>query len=177
MNHSDNDLIAVFLTNSDEDAFNQLVTRYQSQVRQFLRRLTAGDHALADDLAQETFMKMFSSLNSFRGDSKLSTWLHKIAYHCFLRSQEKDAKYELIDDSNLHSPAPFITHETNDIMLEQLMAKLSIDERTMLTLAYAAGMSHSEIATVTGSAIGTIKSHITRGKAKLTQILNNEEAA
>ncbi len=69
----------------------------------------------------------------------------------------------------------------SDIMLEQLMRKLSMEERLTLTLSYAAGMSHSEIVTVTCIPLGTVKSHINRAKIKLSRLLlphqNNEEVA
>jgi len=177
MQISDNELIAQFLTYKDQAVFAELLKRYQSPIRQFLRRLTAGDHATVDDLAQETFMRMLSSLDTFRGDSKLSTWLHKIAYHCFLRNQESNSKMHFADASLLTNLVAEPSNDMSDIMLEQLMAYLNIDERLMLTLSLAAGMSHSEIATVTGAPLGTIKSHINRGKVKLTKLLNLEESA
>ena len=68
MPKSDNELIAEFLT-GDQVAAGNLVKRYQSPIRQFLRRLTAGDHALADDIGQETFIRMLTGLGSFRGDA------------------------------------------------------------------------------------------------------------
>lgn len=72
-NKTDNELIAQFIANKDKNAFALLVEKHQSSIRQFLRRLTAGDHQLADDIAQETFILMFRKLHTFKGNSSLKT--------------------------------------------------------------------------------------------------------
>ena len=78
-------LVARALTGHDQAAFGQLVRRHQGVVRAQLRRLAQGDHAWADDLAQETFFKAWRSLHQFRGEARFSTWLHRIAYNIFLQ--------------------------------------------------------------------------------------------
>ena len=77
MDISDAELIAKVLLDDNRHAFATLVRRHQSVVRGLLRRLAKGNEALADDLAQETFIKSYQSLKSFRGDAKFSTWLHR----------------------------------------------------------------------------------------------------
>ena len=176
MRKSDSELIAGFLA-GDQASFADLLKRYQSPIRQFLRRLTAGDHALADDIAQDTFIKMFTSLSSFRGDSTVSTWLHTIAYRAFLRHVESNARMDFVDDAELADSLAVPSTVMSDILVEQLMKHLSINERLMVTLSFSAGMSHSEIAEVTGAPLGTIKSHVNRGKKKLERLLNVEEQA
>src|SRR5471032_2586889 len=69
----------------DRQAFAKLVRAHQSRVRLQLRRLTRGDAALADDLAQETFVQAWLHLGDFRGDARLATWLHRIALTRFLQ--------------------------------------------------------------------------------------------
>ena len=76
---TDASLIARAMVADDRHAFAELVKRHQSAVRATLRRLTAGNHALADDLAQETFVLAWRNLKSFRQDAKFSTWLYRIA--------------------------------------------------------------------------------------------------
>lgn len=174
MPKSDNELIAAFLV-GDQAAAGALVKRYQSPVRQFLRRLTAGDHALADDIAQETFMRMLTGLGSFRGEACLATWLHTVAYRIFLRHVASNARLEFVDDE--HMPDTMVVASTvmTDILVEQMMKYLSLNERLMVTLSFSAGMSHSEIAEVTGAPLGTIKSYLNRAKKKLAKLLNAEE--
>ena len=166
-------LIARILNDGDSYAYSQLVKKYQSAIRQFLRRLTAGDHHTADDLAQEVFITLYKKINTFRGDSSLSTWLHKIAYNQFLKLKQKAyQKYEQSDHEFDYSHIETLpSNQDKDILIEQLMKKLSADERTCLTLFVNAGLSHPEISTLTKFPLGTVKSHITRAKQKLSQLL------
>ncbi|MCW0397347.1 RNA polymerase sigma-H factor [Xanthomonas sacchari] len=174
MSTSDNELIARFLA-GDRRAANDLVRRYQSPIRQFLRRLTAGDHALADDIAQETFIRMLGALGSFRGDASLSTWLHTVAYRQFLRQVQANMRLEFVEEMEPHVEAVDASNAMSDVLLEQMMRHLTINERLAATLAFSAGMSHGEIADVTGMPLGTIKSHINRAKKKLARLLDIEE--
>src|SRR5512140_2010817 len=86
---TDAELIARVVVQDDRHAFAELVRRHQSPVRATLRRLTAGDHALADDLAQETFMLAYRNLASFRQEARFSTWLFRIATNAFLADARK----------------------------------------------------------------------------------------
>src|SRR6185312_7693837 len=93
----DAQLIARCIVGDDRHAFAELVKRHQSSVRACLRRLTAGNHALADDLAQETFMLAYRNLKSFRQEAQFSTWLYRIATNAFLAEARK-RKEELLGD-------------------------------------------------------------------------------
>ena len=81
MSVPDQELIARVVAKKDQHAFAQLVLRYQSQLRLWARRLCDGDVHLADDLAQETFIKAYAALGAFRAESKFSTWLYRIAFN------------------------------------------------------------------------------------------------
>src|SRR6185369_11131957 len=94
---TDAQLIARVVVRDDRHAFSELVRRHQSAVRTTLRRLTAGNHALADDLAQETFMLAYRNLRSFRQEARFSTWLFRIATNAFLADARK-RKEELLGD-------------------------------------------------------------------------------
>src|SRR6516165_5130548 len=94
---SDAQLIARVLVQDDRHAFSELVRRHQSTVRACLRKLTAGNAALADDLAQETFLLAYRNLKSFRQESKFSTWLYRIATNAYLAEARK-RKEELLGD-------------------------------------------------------------------------------
>ena len=164
-----------FVAAQDKAAFAHLVTQYQSSIRQFLRRLTAGDHALADDLAQDTFLIMFQKLDTFCGNSSLNTWLHKIAYNVFLGHNRKRKEVTLTDERLALELVSEERDLNNDIALEKLMGKLQVDERLVMTLHYSAGMSHSEIEEITGFPLGTIKSHINRAKNKLVRLVKQQD--
>src|SRR4029453_7007250 len=94
---TDAQLIARVVVLDDRNAFSELVRRHQSAVRTTLRRLTAGNHALADDLAQETFMLAYRNLKSFRHEAQFSTWLYRITTNAFLADARK-RKEELLGD-------------------------------------------------------------------------------
>src|SRR6476661_4631720 len=94
---TDAQLIARCLVGDDRHAFTELVKRHQSTVRACLRKLTAGDHALADDLAQETFVQAWRNLKAFRQEARFSTWLYRIATNCWLMHARK-RKEELLGD-------------------------------------------------------------------------------
>src|SRR5213594_404523 len=97
---TDAQLIARVVVDDDRNAFSELVRRHQSAVRTTLRRLTAGNHALADDLAQETFLLAYRNLKSFRQEAKFSTWLYRIAYNAFLADLRKTKELPLPDDED-----------------------------------------------------------------------------
>ena len=95
---SDAQLIARAVVQDDRHAFGELVRRHQSAVRSTLRRLTGGNIAHADDLAQETFLLAYRNLKSFRQEAKFSTWLYRIAYNVFLADARKIKELPMPDD-------------------------------------------------------------------------------
>src|ERR1700745_3984472 len=98
---SDAQLIPGVLAAADSHPFGELVRRHQSAIRASLRRLTGGNHALADDLAQETFLLAYRNLRSFRQEAKFSTWLYRIAYNVFLADARKIKELSLPEDAAL----------------------------------------------------------------------------
>jgi RNA polymerase sigma-70 factor (ECF subfamily) len=173
MQGSDDELVARALAGRDQAAFGELVRRHQSRVRNWLRQLTR-EAAAADDLAQETFLTAWDKLSGYGGQGKFGAWLMKIAYTEFLmarRSQRSATRLaEAVSaeaaDSQVHDPAG---EESVAADLERLLTVLNADERAVMVLAYAHGMSHGEVSEVTGLPIGTVKSHISRGKEKIRQ--------
>src|ERR1700741_4262884 len=96
-------LVARVVTDADQAAFESLVRRYQSPLRSFLRRLTRNDFERADDLAQETFMKMYTSIGTYKAQAKFGTWLYRIAYNAFLNDQRNRVAAAEFDERH-HSP-------------------------------------------------------------------------
>lgn len=174
MTPSDTELIARSLSESRTEAFGLLVERHQSAVRRFLRHLTRGDAALADDLAQETFIGAFRGLRSFRSGCRFETWLLGIAYNrfrSFLRRRGAVAKRSgAAEDEPSEPPAERLTDLQQD--LASSMARLSENEQLALRLCFQFGLTHAEIATALGWPLGTVKTHITRGKHQLRELLS-----
>jgi len=154
----------------DVAAFSQLARQHQSQVRGLLLRLTRGNHALADDLAQETFLEAWRAIANFRGESQFATWLYRIAYSRFLMHARKRKPDEQLDDWDAATPSSEgATHARID--LERAMAKLSAPESAALTLCFALGLSNTEAADALDMPLGTLKSHVLRGREKLKTLL------
>lgn len=170
----DNILIARVLSCGDQHAFATLIKANQGAIRQFLRRLTAGDQASADDIAQEAFLRIYQKLNTFSGQSTFSTWAHKIAYNCFLKYKQKVYHQHEVDGFDFALLEAKVEDLEKDLIIERLMNCLDLAERTCITLSVSAGMSHQEICLVTEFPLGTIKSHISRGKQKLMEKVNNQ---
>jgi RNA polymerase sigma-70 factor (ECF subfamily) len=166
---SDAELILAVVERDDRRAYAQLVLRHQGQVRSVLRRLTKGDAALADDLAQETFVLAWKSLKRFRFESRFSTWLYRIAFNAWQSEARRKREVLLDDDSILDSPATAC--EMPDIVarvdLERAMTALSDGERAAIAACYYADLSHEEAAVALGMPLGTVKTHVLRAKAKL----------
>jgi RNA polymerase sigma factor (sigma-70 family) len=182
---SDAQLIARALVTDDRHAFAELVKRHQSAVRACLRKLTAGNHALADDLAQEAFVLAWRNLKSFRQEAKFSTWLYRIATNCWLADARKRREELLGDrvddvadeDGNAlpHIDDAHADHARGSALkldLERAMAVLSDGERAAIVQCYHNDLSHEEAAYVLGCPVGTVKTHILRGKQKLKAALS-----
>jgi RNA polymerase sigma-70 factor (ECF subfamily) len=167
----DQALVARVLLADDRRAFEQLLRRYQGMVRAQLRRLLNGDHARADDLAQETFLLAWRKLDQFRGDARLSTWLHRIAYTCFLQERRKQS-WPSSDHGDESEQQPATPHAMDlRLDIESAVQRLSHAEQTVLLHSVQLGMSHSETAYVLAMPLGTVKTHAAQGKAKLRALL------
>ena len=171
---SDQELVARVASFDDPAAFRLIVERHQAAIRGFLRRLLGGDHGGADDLAQDTFLLAYRKLHTLKTGSSLKSWLHSIAYRQFLQHGRKHARQQVMAEPPEPGADPTGAMEAR-VTAPRLMALVSEPERACLTLAYAAGMSHPEIVEVTGLPLGTVKSHITRGKRKLQEWLQEHD--
>lgn len=158
---------------TQDQAFGRLVREHQAKVRGFLRRLTRGDAALADDLAQETFLEAYRKLAQYRGEGSFSSWLCGIAWSRFLMERRKRKEEPLgeMDEQASADPAPASIARLD---LERAMARLSAEERAALTLCCALGHSHGEAAEILSLPLGTVKSHVLRGREKLKALLSHE---
>ena len=154
----------------DTAAFGELIRRHQSQVRNFLRKLTANT-VEADDLSQECFLHAWDKLQTFSGRGSFIGWLLKVAYTTFLQSKRKSKRYaEVIDEAGhvAQLESRSYTQSTNEVSdLDKLLAVLTEEERAIMVMSYACGLSHREIGEATGLPVGTVKSIIFRGKEKI----------
>ena len=169
---SDAELVARVLVDDDHHAFAELVRNHQSTVRGLLRQLTGSDVALADDLAQETFLRAYKNLRSFRGEARFSTWLYRIAYNCFREHARKRRELVGIDEEQLareHDPQIVDPALRQDLM--HALSLLPVHERTAIVLCCQNGLSHDEAARVLDIPLGTVKTNVLRGREKLKRTL------
>lgn len=159
------------------EAFSRLVERHQQALRAFLRR-ACGDWAQADDLAQETFLAAWSRIGRLKAGASVRAWLCGIGYNKHLtaarsagRERARGAAYEADRD-------PMFEAQPEDrLALEKAMAELPAEQRACVALCLAADFSHAEAAEALGVPLGTVKSHVSRGRARLLQALGVSDDA
>lgn len=158
------------VSGQDTAAFGELVRRHQSHVRNFLRKLS-GDPTLADDLAQDSFIHAWNKLQTYSGRGSFIGWLLKVAYTTFLQSKRKSKRYAEIIDSAGHvadqESRSQVLPDDEITDLEKFLAVLTEEERAIMVMSYACGLSHREIGDATDKPVGTVKSVIFRGKEKI----------
>lgn len=167
-------LVTQMVVFGNKRAFDALLRKYQSQVRRFLLGLTVGDSQLADDLAQETFIKAYMNIGKFRGLSSFSTWIMRIAYNTHYDYRRTHHQTEDADTPAVAARSGGTTADCAlgmDIL--KALATLKPEERTCITLQLIEGQPIDKIASITGMTSGTVKSHLHRGKEKLTTYLKN----
>ena len=175
MELSDEALVQQAIGLNDPGAFEQLVRRHQPRILMLQRRFS-GDRALAEDLSQETFLRAWRKLDSFRGTGRFSAWLAKLAYNVFLQHIRKsggrkpDISIEAAESAELAMSQPGNFDELPD--LPRLLSVLSYEEQLVIVLNYGHGLSNTEISQVLNLAPGTVKSQIHRAKDKIRQRFN-----
>lgn len=157
----------------DQSAFAELVRRRQGWLRALLRRL-CDDASEADDLAQETFVRVWERLGDLRTPQAFGGWARRVAVSLFMqaRRRRRVTFSEMSEEIAADDPFPDSAAGAR-IDLERALALLSPGERLCVTLNLGEGLSHGDIEEVTGMPLGTIKSHIARGTAKLRRALGD----
>ncbi len=157
----------------DDDAYGELVRRRQSPIRELLRRLSR-DSALADDLAQQAFVQAWRTIRSLKAPAAFGGWLRKLAVNVWLQHVRSRSGREKPAAGAEPAPAMDPASEpatAEQIDLDRALASLPPDVRVCIVLAYAERMSHREISDATDLPLGTVKSHIARGAARLREML------
>ncbi len=175
---SDEDLQLVDLARSgDVLAFQRLYQRHRDRIYGLIWRLSGGDGALAEDLLQEAFVRAWQKLDSFRGESRFFTWLHRLSANVALsdrRSRIRRARFESPMEETVINSAIGArdVNAANRADLEQAIAQLPERARAVLVLYDIEGYSHAEIAAMTGMAEGSSKAQLHRARKLVRQILD-----
>jgi RNA polymerase sigma factor (sigma-70 family) len=179
---TDSALIARVLRHDDRAAFAELVRRHQGMVRGFLRRMLAGGAGLgcdlADDLAQETFIKAYHALAQYRADASFGAWLCAISANELRAEGRRRQRRQILQARNLDelegTCAEAAPEGAGD--LPWALGLLPEMQRAALVLCFEQGLTHEEAAVALQCPVGTLKSHIARGKARLRQLLTPERS-
>jgi RNA polymerase sigma-70 factor (ECF subfamily) len=159
------------------DAFARLVDRHQQALRAFLRRISARS-ADAEDLAQETFLTAWSSLDRFRPEASFRSWLFAIAWRKRLSFERGLARGARRDAEWLETQADTARAGQDDaVAVRQAMETLPLEQRAAVALCLAGEFSHAEAAEALGSPLGTVKSHVARGRTRLLEALGVDDDA
>jgi RNA polymerase sigma-70 factor (ECF subfamily) len=163
-------VVVALASNGDAGAFDELVRRKQAHVRSLMRRLS-NDRTLAEDLAQQAFVEVWKSLARLATPAAFSQWLRAICLNVWLQHLRK--KNLLVLDNE--AAEWVVAHERpeQELDLATALGLLPVAVRLCVVLAYHEGMSHGEIAEVTSLPLGTVKSHIVRGSARLRELLRD----
>jgi RNA polymerase sigma-70 factor (ECF subfamily) len=155
----------------DGGAFAELVARHQLALRGFLRRYV-GHWSDADDLAQEAFVTAWSRLDRFEGRSSFRTWVCGIGYRIARDAKRAHGRAQTRDADWLEAQGEEEQAPLEDRMaLADAMAALPQDQRAAVALCLGEGFSHAEAAEILRMPLGTVKSHVTRGRERLAQAL------
>lgn len=152
----------------DSDAFRALFDRYKDKVYSIALRYS-GDPAVAQDIAQDTFLKLFASIGSFRGEANFDSWLYRLVVNaCFDQKRKTRRLTPLIDGFLDLMPAPE-TSALDDVLraemsahIREVVESLPPDQRMVIVLRYTEGLSYEEIAGILGCPAGTIASRLSR---------------
>jgi len=174
---SDEQLIVIVQTCKELSAFNELLTRHHQRLRDFLIKLAAGDNGV-DDVMQETLVKAFIRIDSFKGNAQFSTWLFSIGYNEYLQAQRKKGVFRKLQ---LNLQQLFHRHEPQGIEIElsidlqTALKKLTSKERAVLIFCDAMGYSHSEAAAALDMPLGSIKTTIKRARSQAGRLLTGQQ--
>jgi RNA polymerase sigma-70 factor (ECF subfamily) len=174
---SDLELLTAFRS-GDDRAFAEFYTRYKSEIYTFCLRMLGGDSAEAGDAFQETFIKVYEKIESFRYGENVRGWLYMIARNVALNVYRSKRPEETIEfhqnlQSNERRLSPDFAGEQNSLRLalEEAIAKLPIEFREPFILREFDGLAYPEIAEITGTSMTITKVRIHRAKQRLRKML------
>ena len=163
-------------------AFERLVRHYQADLWRFAYHLTR-NRAAADDVTQETFIKAYRAIGSYRGQWKFTSWLLRIARNCAVDAYRKTRREGpvSIDDSlgepDRQAPAGGSGHSDERLRLQEAIRQLPMPLREPFVVIEVLGFNYQEASAILGVKVGTVKSRMHRARAALIRALTEGEAA
>jgi RNA polymerase sigma factor (sigma-70 family) len=177
---TDSEILVQFaLPETKQKAFGELIQKYQQKVYWHIRKMVI-DHDDTDDLTQETFIKLWTSLDTFRGDSQLYTWIYRIATNECLNHLNKKRKnvFVEIDEALADSLSaqldsdPLIGGTEIQIRLQKALLTLPDKQRLVFNMKYFDEMKYEEISEITGTSVGALKASYHLAVKKIEDFLS-----
>lgn len=162
------------------EAFNLLLNKYQQKIYWHIRRLVV-NHDDADDLVQETFIKVWKNLHNFRSDSQLYTWLYRIATNeCITFLNRKKLKSSIsLDDSpdlsNTLAEGSYFNGDKAQLKLQQALLTLPEKQRLVFNMKYFDDLKYEEISQILGTSVGALKASFHLAVKKIEQFLTSRD--
>lgn len=161
------------------DAFGDVIKLYNEQLYWQIRRMV-NNHDDANDLLQNTFMKAWSSIENFRGEAKLSTWLHKIAINesiTFLEKERKRHNLSLDDEEsfliNTIEADEYVDGDELALLLRKAIASLPEKQRLVFNMKYYDDMKYEQMSEILGTSVGALKASYHLAVKKIEQFFND----
>jgi RNA polymerase sigma-70 factor (ECF subfamily) len=165
----------------DARGYRSLLQRHRSRVFTVAKKVV-GDPALAEEVAQDVFIKAFKSLEEFRGDARFGTWLYRIAWTTAISALRREKRHRGHEDvalrEDLDDPSPafpdgfsLVARDEQKQLIDRALQGMKPEERFALTLFYLEERSLNEIAEITGEEVGTIKVRLFRARQRMASRL------
>ncbi len=164
---------------TQHQAFEEIVNHYSQSVYWQIRRLVI-DHDDTDDVLQNTFIKAWTNIGSFRGDSKLSTWLYKIAYNeslTFISHKRNTVSLDNTDSSLTDSleSDPYFDGDETQLMLQKAIDRLPAKQKAVFNMKYYEEMKYEKMSQITGTSVGALKATFHLAVKKIEDYFNKHD--
>jgi RNA polymerase sigma-70 factor (ECF subfamily) len=168
----DDEALVARARKGDDVAFRALFERHHRTVYRFVYTMTA-DHARAEDVVQDTFVAAYRGLRTWRGQGRLTTWLYSIARNLLAKSLRKADTIEPVPEiaDAARSPEGNVLDAEVASAIARALLTLDEDKRTAFALKVIEDLSYEEIAEITGSAPGKLKTDVFRAKERMRELL------
>ena len=186
--------LAALAARGREMAFRELLSRYERPVFSLVYRMVR-DRALAEDLAQEAFIRAFNAIGTYKPNFKFSSWIFKIANNHAIdhlrkrrldtvsidgsphaQSPDEEARTRLVVESTEEAPDRYVEARELGSQIEEAIGRLRPEYRTVVLLRHVEGYTYEEIAEIMGVPLGTVKTYLHRARGELWSLLEHVDA-
>jgi len=176
----DSDIIKLYRSGEQQQAFNLIVRKYKERLYWHIRRMTS-DHTLSDDILQNVFIKVWKALDTFREDSKLYTWLYRIATNETITALKRERLRAAISLSDYSSTVArrlttenYFSGDNIQLAIQKAISKLPPKQRTVFTLRYFDEMKYEEISEILNTSEGSLKASYHHAYVKVQQWVKDD---